>query len=99
MVRSFKEYSAGMADSRDLTTKSNGCAECESIQKQMRDVEALFQEHERIGEALTRITDFGLRLDAVEKREHRRHELVEMREEAMLRQLEHVKDKHRGQLS
>ena len=87
-----------MAHTKDvggMTTKGNGCEECESIQKQMRDIELLFQEHERVGEELERITDFALRLDAVEKREQRRHELVEMREDAMLRQLGHLQDKHR----
>jgi hypothetical protein len=83
------------SDPGEMAEKTNRCEECESIRKQMQDVELLFQEHERVGEAVTRITDFGLRLDAIEKREKRRQELVELREEAMLRQFEHLRNKHR----
>jgi hypothetical protein len=70
------------------------CEECESILRQMQEVDSLFKEHESAGETITHITDFGLRLEAVEKREHRREELVELREEAMLRQIEHLQSKH-----
>ena len=78
----------------EISEKKNYCEECASIQKQMQHVETLIQEHERIGEEITRITDFGLRLDAVQKRERRRQELVELREAAMLRHLEHLHSSH-----
>jgi hypothetical protein len=71
------------------------CEECESIQRQLQDVESKSIEHENNGRDVIQITDFGLRLDAIEKREQRRQELVELREDAMQRQVEHLINKHR----